>query len=44
MTWDVLKKEPEVPTVEWRPARDVVHEQGFKILVWGDTEVGKEKL
>jgi len=43
MTWNSLKQQ-EPPKREdfWRPARDIVHEQGLKILVWGREEVGKE--
>jgi len=44
MTWDILeKKEVSVsPEQFWKPAKEIEHTQGLKILCWGDAEVGKE--
>jgi len=41
VTWNKLAK--VVPSFEefWRPGSQLVHEQGLKILVWGEPEVGK---
>jgi len=50
LTWNQLAKEkreepkkklPEMSEF-WKPAKEIVHEQGLKILVWGREEVGKE--
>ena len=50
MTWNQLAKEkreepkkklPEMSEF-WKPAKEIVHEQGLKILIWGREEVGKE--
>ena len=50
MTWNQLAKEKkETPKKKlpemsefWKPAKEIVHEQGLKILIWGREEVGKE--
>ena len=45
MTWNTPKPLPEVKIEDlWKPAKEIVHEQGLKILAWGDAEVGKTFL
>jgi len=34
------KKLPEISEF-WAPAKEIAHEQGLKILIWGREEVGK---
>jgi len=44
MTWGGLDTEqkPKEMKEYFKPAKEIVQEQGLKILVWGDSEVGKE--